>query len=175
LKRALFLDRDGTLIVHRPYLHDPAGVELLPGVRATLEWAVAEGFLLFLFTNQSGIGRGYFTWAQAEACNARMCELLGAKVRFAGTCIAPETPDQPAVYRKPSPRYIREMMAAHDLARDGTWMIGNSRTDVMAGVNAGVRAVLVHGESDDGVPPEVVRCATFGGLRGILSGGTVST
>ncbi|WP_415910904.1 D-glycero-alpha-D-manno-heptose-1,7-bisphosphate 7-phosphatase [Oleiharenicola sp. Vm1] len=168
--RGLFFDRDGTLIVHRHYLHDPDGVELLPGAREMLEWATEAGYRLFLFTNQSGIGRGLFTLAQAEACNVRMFELLGARVRFAGTCVAPETPEQPQVYRKPSPRYIREMIAAHGLDPRETWMIGNSRSDVMAGVNAGVRAALVHGDAGLGdLPAEVVRCESLTALRAVLA------
>ena len=169
-RRALFIDRDGTLIVHKAYLHDPAGVELLPAVRETLEWAAAAGYQLFLFTNQSGIGRGYFTLAQAEACNARMFELFGPRVRFSGTCIAPETPEQPALYRKPSPRFILEMLATHTLDATHSWMIGNSRSDVMAGVSAGIRAVLVHGDPDVGeLPVEVLRCDRFADLRELLA------
>lgn len=168
-RRALFLDRDGTLIVHRPYLHDPAGVELLPGVRETLEWAVAASYRLFLHTNQSGIGRGFFTLAQAEACNRRMIELLGARVSFAGACIAPEAPEQPAVYRKPSPRYIQEMLQAHELDPAATWMVGDKRSDVMAGVRAGVRAVLVGDDPEGEVPAEVLRCGTFADLRELLA------
>ena len=168
--RALFIDRDGTLIVHRPYMHDPAGVELLPGVREALEWAVGVGYILFLFTNQSGIGRGYFSLAQAEACNARLFGLLGPRVPFAGVCIAPETPDQPPVYRKPSPRFIIEKIAEHHLDPMDTWMIGDSSSDVMAGVNAGVRAILVHGDEDRGeLPPQVIRCAGFAELRTVLA------
>jgi D-glycero-D-manno-heptose 1,7-bisphosphate phosphatase len=62
--RALFFDRDGTLIVHKHYLSDPAGVELLPGVKSALHRAIGDGWLLFLFTNQSGVARGYYTLAQ---------------------------------------------------------------------------------------------------------------
>lgn len=168
---AWFLDRDGTLIVHKNYLCEPDQVELLPGVRETLEWAVSVGIRLFLFTNQSGIGRGYFTMGQVEACNARMLELLGPQVSFAGICIAPEAPDQPQVYRKPSPRYIHEMIASHGLDPAHTWMIGNSKSDVLAGVNARVGSVLVHpGDRLADVPKEVLHCRSFPELRSLPVG-----
>ncbi|HNC23306.1 MAG TPA: HAD-IIIA family hydrolase, partial [Opitutaceae bacterium] len=61
MSKALFLDRDGTLILDKTYLADPAGVELIPGVAAGLQRARTLGYKLFLFTNQSGIGRGYHT------------------------------------------------------------------------------------------------------------------
>jgi D-glycero-D-manno-heptose 1,7-bisphosphate phosphatase len=57
MSKALFLDRDGTIIVDKHYLADPAGVELIPGVRSALQRARELGYKLFLFTNQSGIGR----------------------------------------------------------------------------------------------------------------------
>ena len=60
-RSALFLDRDGTLILDKHYLADPADVELLPGVPEALRRARSLGYELFLFTNQSGIGRGLFT------------------------------------------------------------------------------------------------------------------
>jgi D-glycero-D-manno-heptose 1,7-bisphosphate phosphatase len=114
--RALFLDRDGTLIVDKIYLADPAGVELIPGAADALHQARALGYKLFLFTNQSGIGRGYHTMQDTHRVNARLEELLGPpRPAFDGICIAPEAPDQPAVYRKPSPKYILEMVAQHGL------------------------------------------------------------
>jgi D-glycero-D-manno-heptose 1,7-bisphosphate phosphatase len=142
--KALFLDRDGTLIVDVPYLADPTRVKLLPGVREGFVRARALGYRLFLFTNQSGVGRGYFTLEDALRCNARMVELLelGSDV-FAGSCIAPESPDQPSVYRKPSPRFILEMIAAHGLDPTQCVMVGDRESDVRAGLNAGTRAAGV--------------------------------
>ena len=67
--KALFLDRDGTLIVDVPYLADPTRVQLLPGVREGFIRARGLGYRFFLFTNQSGVGRGYFTLDDALRCN----------------------------------------------------------------------------------------------------------
>jgi len=144
MAKALFLDRDGTLILDRDYLADPAGVELIPGVTDALRRARRLGYLLFLFTNQSGIGRGYHTIEDTHRCNARMLEHLGLGADlFAGVCIAPEAPDQPSLYRKPSPRFIHEMIAAHRLDPAQCWMIGDRESDLDAGLNAGIRAAAV--------------------------------
>jgi len=141
---AVFLDRDGTLIENRHYLRSPEGVALLPGVAEALARARATGAKLFLFTNQSGIGRGYFTQTDVEAQNRRMLELLDlGDDLFAGICIAPERPDEPPVYRKPSPRFIHEMLAAHALAADTAWMVGDSPADWEAGLAAGIRAAAI--------------------------------
>lgn len=151
-KKAIFVDRDGSLIVYRPYLSNPAEVELLPGIRETMQQAVRDGYLLFLFSNQSGVGRGYFSMNDVELCNARMFELLG--VIFTGVCIATERPDEPLLYRKPSPRFINEMIALHRLDPKQCWMVGDALSDVCAGLNAGIHAVLLHSmESRLELPP----------------------
>ena len=144
MSKALFLDRDGTLIFDKHYLADPAGVELIPGVRDALARARSLGYLLFILTNQAGIGRGLYTLAETVACNTRMEELLALPPPlFTEVCIAPETPDQPPVYRKPSPKFIREMIAKYDLDPAQCVMVGDRESDVQAGLNAGVRAIAV--------------------------------
>lgn len=140
----------------RHYLADPAQVELLPGVKEVLHRWLAAGCRLFLLSNQSGIGRGLFTMADAERCHARMVELLELSAPgFSGVCMAPEAPDMPSVYRKPSPRYITEMIALYSLDPATTWMVGDRLSDVQAGLNAGVRSAWITAERQAGVPPEV--------------------
>ena len=156
---ALFLDRDGTIIRDSGYLADPAGVELLPGAAAALRRAAAQ-CRLYLFSNQSGIGRGFYTLAEAEAVNARMVELLGLPPPgFAAVCLAPETPEEPAVYRKPSPRFILECLARDRLDAGRCWILGDKRSDLEAGVRAGIRAAWIW--PADGRPAETRRyCET---------------
>jgi len=146
----LFLDRDGTIIYDKDYLADPAGVELIPGARNALRDALEKGYRLFLFTNQSGIGRGYYTLDQVHACNARMLELLGlGPDLFSEICIAPEAHSPPEgeddehYYRKPSPRFIREMLAKYTLSPVQCWMVGDRESDIEAGLRAGINAVAV--------------------------------
>ena len=141
---ALFLDRDGTLIEDRHFVGTVAQVTLLPGTRAALERLLAAGTKLFILSNQSGVGRGYFTLADVEAVNRRMIELLDlGPAPFAHICIAPERPDEPSRYRKPSPRFIEEMLAEHALAREACWMIGDRPSDWEAGPAAGVRVAAI--------------------------------
>jgi len=155
--KALFLDRDGTLIIDKVYLADPAGVELIPGAASALRQAQSLGYRLFLFTNQSGIGRGYHTLQDTLRVNARMEELLGLPTPvFDQICIAPEAPGQPSLYRKPSPRFIAEMIALHGLTARECWMVGDSAADIGAAVAAGIRAAAVRtGKIDPDSIPEV--------------------
>lgn len=144
MPRALFIDRDGTLIVDKVYLSDPDGVELFPGVAEALRRAKALGHRLFLFTNQSGIGRGYYSIEDALRVNARLNAMIGGpQPVFDEVCIAPEAPDQPMVYRKPSPRFIVETMAKYGLAPSDCTMVGDSAADIGAALAAGIRAVAV--------------------------------
>ena len=107
MHRAVFLDRDGTLIVEKHYLNDPEEVELFPGVGEALRALQDRGYLLVVVTNQSGIGRGLFTVEQMKSVNQRMEDCLaGAGVRIAATYFAPEAPDQPSRGRKPSPQFL---------------------------------------------------------------------
>jgi D-glycero-D-manno-heptose 1,7-bisphosphate phosphatase len=142
--KALFLDRDGTLIVDKVHLSDPAEVRLIPGAAEALRRARSLGYRLFLFTNQSGIGRGYHTLEDAVRVNCRMEELLALpRPVFDDVCIAPEAPDAPLVYRKPSPRFILESIAQFGLDPDQCWMVGDSASDVGAALAARIKPVIL--------------------------------
>lgn len=156
---ALFLDRDGTLIEDRHYLSEPEGVELIAGVKETLHGFIARGCRLFLFTNQSGVGRGLFPLEAVQRCNARMLELLALPAPgFVDMCVATEAPEMPPVYRKPSPRFIQEMIARHSLDTTSTWMVGDRVNDVNAGLNAGVQTALISSGTSEKIPMGVWRC-----------------
>ncbi len=148
---ALFLDRDGVIIHDVGYLSEPAGVKLLPGARAALCRAL-KTHRLFVLTNQSGIGRGYYTWQEAEAVNARMLHLLHLPPPgIEQLAMAPERPDEPPTYRKPSPRFILEMIAREELDPEQCWMVGDRLSDLQAGIRAGIRAALL---TPGGVTPD---------------------
>lgn len=147
----LFFDRDGTLIEEARYLHDPEAIRFLPGVVETLR-RLAGSYRIFLFTNQSGIGRGYYPWEAAEAVNRRMERRIGPEFHFSAVCMAPETPDRPPVYRKPSPRFILETLRDFDLDPAGCWMFGDRVSDARAGIRAGIRSALL--ESPEALTPD---------------------
>jgi len=139
---AVFLDRDGTLVVDRGYLDNVAGIELLPGTAAALARLQAAGFILVVVTNQSGIGRGFYARSMVAAQHRRLGHLLAA----AGICIAavevcPHTPAAGCPCRKPAPamffRAARRL--GIDLAR--SYMVGDKGSDVLAGRRAGCKAL----------------------------------
>ena len=148
MKRGIFLDRDGTLIRDTGYVKDPEGIELIPGAREALQLLQDMDCMLFMFTNQSGVWRGYYPMEAVYACNERMFELLSMPQKiFAEICIAPEHPDAPSKYRKPSPAFITEMLAKHSLDPQLCWMVGDRSSDLQTGINAGIQsAALLTGD-----------------------------
>src|SRR4051812_49435363 len=158
MSKALFLDRDGTLIIDKVYLADPAGVEVIPGVAEGLQRARALGYKFFLFTNQSGIARGFHTLADTLSVNARMEEIVGlAPPLFQEVCIAPEMPGAPSLYRKPSPRFILEKIAQYRFDPLHCWMVGDSAADIGAGLGANINVAAVRtGKVDPTALPEVI-------------------
>ncbi|MFU8893839.1 MAG: D-glycero-alpha-D-manno-heptose-1,7-bisphosphate 7-phosphatase [Luteolibacter sp.] len=148
--RAIIFDRDGTLIEHVPYLADPSYVSILPGVRDAIALVRSAGVKLFLHSNQSGVGRGFFDLPDVEACNQRMLDLLGFGYDlFARTCIAPEAPGTPSKYRKPSPAFAHEIMMDFGYAPQEVCYIGDRGSDLATADAAGTRGVGVSTGLDD--------------------------
>jgi len=144
MNRAIFLDRDGTLIVEKNYLHRPEDVIVFPGAGAALKKLSDAGFKLFIVTNQSGIGRGLFTMADAESVNERVSrEFARDGVHFEKTYIAPETPDQPSRNRKPSPQFLFDARDEFNLNLAESFMVGDKLIDLECGWNAGVKKSIL--------------------------------
>jgi D-glycero-D-manno-heptose 1,7-bisphosphate phosphatase len=139
----LLVDRDGTLIIEREYLSDPAGVELLPGASEGLLRFRQAGFRLVVVTNQAGIGRGYYTVADMEAVNHRMVELFGEQgVDFDAILHCPHAPKDNCDCRKPNTAMAEEALARFP-APDRLVMIGDKALDVEMGRRVGAITVLV--------------------------------
>jgi len=144
MRPAVFLDRDGTLIEERHYLHRPEEVQLFPGAAAALRRLRNAGFALFLVTNQSGVGRGYFTLTDVERVHERLLADLGPGDWFERIYTAAEAPDQPSRGRKPSPQFLFDAREEFGLDLTRSYMIGDKLIDLECGWNAGVaRALLV--------------------------------
>jgi D-glycero-D-manno-heptose 1,7-bisphosphate phosphatase len=152
-QKAVFLDRDGTLIVDKPYNANPNEIELLPGAVEGLTVLRDAGYLLIVVTNQSGIARGYFDECALQSMHRRLSELLRpAGITIAAFYFCPHHVDGkvPTLARfcgcrKPSPGMI--LRAASDWSIDlrNSWLIGNSLSDAEAASAAGCNAILVGG------------------------------
>lgn len=141
---AILLDRDGTLIVERHYLSDPALVELETGAIDGLHKLSEAGWPLVVLTNQSGIGRGYFDRSVVDAVNTAVHEKLSLNGIFiAGWYVCPHGPEDGCTCRKPLPGLALEAAEMLEIDLDASWMIGDKLSDVGLAQAIGARGILV--------------------------------
>jgi D-glycero-D-manno-heptose 1,7-bisphosphate phosphatase len=141
---ALFLDRDGTLVVERGYLADPEGIELLPGVGAALRTLAGHGIALVVISNQAGVGRGRFPIEAAWATMARLRRALRAEgVELDAVRFCPHAPDAGCRCRKPGTLLLEEAAEDLHLSLAGSAMVGDRWLDAAAGRAAGGTGILV--------------------------------
>ena len=144
--RAVFLDRDGTIVEDPGFLHEPGKVRLLPGAGEAIHRLNQAGWLVITVSNQSGIARGLYDASAYNAVQRRLVELLAAHgARLDGAYLCPHHPDitGPCECRKPGVRLFREAQTALglDLARS-VW-VGDRLSDVEPARRLGGRAFLV--------------------------------
>ncbi|MDQ6913173.1 MAG: HAD family hydrolase [Verrucomicrobiota bacterium] len=137
---AVFLDRDGTLMRDVEYCGDPKQVEIFDGVWQALRRLKNAGFKLIVITNQSGIGRGYFTEEDYRAVEAEVQRQLPM---IDATYFCPHQPNDDCACRKPKPQMIFDAQSEHHLDLGRSFFIGDKPLDAECGRNAGVRTILV--------------------------------
>jgi len=143
-RRFVLLDRDGTIIVERNYLSDQRLVELIDGAAKGLSMMREMGLGLAVVTNQSGIGRGYFTLEQLHLIHERMRNLLaGEGVSIDGIFFCPHTPDDGCPCRKPQPELVVQAATALDFEPSQCFVIGDKPCDIELGQNVGAQTILV--------------------------------
>jgi D-glycero-D-manno-heptose 1,7-bisphosphate phosphatase len=141
---AIFIDRDGTLIADKDYLHKPEEVEFIEGAIAALKRAVEAGFEIVMVTNQSGVGRGYFTMDDVNTVHEHIArEMSAQQVSMLHVYVAPEAPDAPSRGRKPSPQFLLDARATYNLDLARSYMVGDKLIDLECGWNAGVKKSIL--------------------------------
>lgn len=169
MKKAVFLDRDGVLIEQVAYLSSPEQVVLVPGAAEALKIVRRHGDVAVVISNQSGVGRGYFTAADVDAVHDRIQALLAAEgAAVDAYCYCPHAPDEKCSCRKPSPEMILRAAAKFDIDVASSLMLGDKMSDLECGVNAGcARSVLVRTGYGAEEEPEA-RAAGFAVAAGLL-------
>lgn len=176
LRRAVFLDRDGTIIEDRDYLSDPAGVALLPGAAEAIRRLNEAGIPVFVVTNQSGIGRGYFGESEYEAVHRQMVEHLEkAGAEIAATYHCPHAPDHnpPCECRKPKAGLFEAAARDHQIDLSASFFIGDRLRDLQAGTERGGKGFLIEGTEAPGagrLPERVQRVTSLSDAVDAISG-----
>ena len=152
MNKAVFLDKDGTVIKDVPYNVDPDLITLLPGAINGLQQLQAKGYLLIMMTNQAGVARGYFTEDQLSAVEQRLQQLLGEhQVQLNGFYYCPNHPEGTVEpynvacnFRKPMPGMLLQAAEEHKIDLQNSSMIGDILHDVEAGNRAGCHTILIN-------------------------------
>lgn len=149
--RTVFVDKDGTLVVDVPFNVDPGLIRLAPGSRKGLELLRDAGCRFFVFSNQPGVARGYFSESELGPVEERIRELLlDMGIRLEGFYYCPHHPDGVVEgysfecrCRKPAPGMLLRAAAEHGIDLASSWLLGDLLHDVEAGRRAGMTTVLV--------------------------------
>src|SRR5947199_9880520 len=137
---AVFLDRDGTIMHDADYCSDPKQVQIFDGAAAVLHRLKNAGYKIIVITNQSGIGRGFFTEKQYRAVEAEVARQVGDDLIDA-TYFCPDPPREPSKCRKPAPGMILEAARDHEVDLGHSFLIGDKEIDAECAHNAGLRAM----------------------------------
>ncbi|TAM75225.1 HAD family hydrolase [bacterium] len=146
-RRAVFLDRDGTIMADVGYPSDPRQVRLVPHAAEGLKLLQEHGYALVVVSNQSGIARGRLTLEDAQRVNAELQRRLRelGDVRIEAFYLCPHLDRDGCDCRKPKPGMIERAIAEHRYAREGSVAIGDRPRDIEAGRNARLRTVRIIG------------------------------
>ncbi len=146
MKKAIFFDRDGTLIIDRVYLNDVNQIEYLPGVFSALKSLQDAGFIFVVVTNQSGVARGIVDLKNLELIHQKItADFEKNQIHFAGFYFAPHSVESNHRTRKPNPGMLEDAAHEHGIDLKQSWMVGDRMTDVEAGHRAGTRTILLPG------------------------------
>jgi histidinol-phosphate phosphatase family protein len=144
LRKAVFIDRDGTINVDVHYLSTPSDLNLYPGVAKGIATLAKGGFLIVIITNQSGIARGNLTHEMLAEIHNRLHALIeesGGHIDAIYYC--PHHPDEKCACRKPQPGMLQKAISDMHIDPKQSFIIGDRMLDVEAGKAVGLKAVLV--------------------------------
>ena len=142
-RKAIILDRDGVLIEDKNYSYKIEDLDVLPGVIEGLK-QLQEEFVFFIVTNQSGIGRGYYTVEDFHKYNDYLISILNENnIKIEKTFFCPHVKKDNCECRKPNPKYLKEIANQWDIDLTSSWMIGDHPSDIQFGINGGLKTVYM--------------------------------
>lgn len=169
--KAIFLDRDGVINEDYGYVHDIDNFEFMDGIFDICLFFKKKNYHLIICTNQSGIGRGYYTKAEFESLNTWMIsKFQDHEIPILDVYYCPHLPNKNCKCRKPSPGMLIDASKKHNIKLEMSYMIGNSESDILAGKRAGVKSTILirqkgssHGKSTkaDYIVKNIKECSKY--------------
>ncbi len=173
-RRAVFLDRDGTIAEDVHYCSRVEDFKILPGVPQGIQLLNEHGFKVVVITNQSGIARGYFTEETLSLIHQRMKdELTRYNAWVDAIYICPHHPEERCECRKPKPTLLLQAAKEMDIALQFSYMVGDDIKDIEAGRAAGCKTIMVttgpnQGNSQTGKPPDYISSNLYEAVEWIV-------
>lgn len=175
MNKAVFLDRDGTIIKDVVYLSKEEDIEIIPEAVEAIKIFNKNNYLVILITNQSGIARGYYSIDQFEKVNKKVVDIFKQKGAIIDDAYFCPHFENDCSCRKPNPGMIFEAAKNHQIDLNKSFVIGDKGTDIEAGKNAGCKTVLVltglENAQDQSVKPDFVAKDALEAVEWIVKNG----
>lgn len=150
-RKVVVLDRDGTIVVDRDYLDDPAGLSFLPGAAEGLQRLYANGLRLVVITNQSGVARGRFDLNRLAQIHSRFNEMVSlAGAHLEGIYFCPHGPDEGCACRKPATGLLEQAASQLGFELSSVIVIGDKESDIELGRRVGAPTILIRADTATG-------------------------
>jgi D-glycero-D-manno-heptose 1,7-bisphosphate phosphatase len=143
MQKAIFLDRDGVINIEKNYLYKKEDFEFINGVFDTLKSLQRNGYKLFIITNQSGIGRGYYSIDDFNKLTSWMIdEFEKNQIKISQVEFCPHAPTEECSCRKPNTGMIDNILKNYDIDLENSWLIGDKKSDILCAINVGIKNTI---------------------------------
>jgi len=141
--KAVFLDRDGVINIEKNYLYKIEDFEFIDGVFNSLIYLQNLDYKLFIITNQSGIGRGYYTQEDFNKLTSWMLEQFEEKkIKISQVEFCPHTPQVNCNCRKPKSGMVDNILKNHNINLQNSWLIGDKKSDILCAKQANIKNTI---------------------------------
>ena len=147
MQKALFLDRDGVINIDHGYVSKIEDFQFTDGIFELLQLFLSKGYLLFIVTNQSGIGRGYYSEDDFLNLTSYMLdEFKKRDIKITSIEYCPHAPEERCGCRKPQIGMIENILSKYKIDLKSSWLIGDKQSDIDLAHNAGIACTIAIGE-----------------------------
>lgn len=166
MQKAVFLDRDGVINIEKDYLYKIEDFEFTEGLFTALSSFKKSGYKLFIITNQSGIGRGYYSEEDFKTLTKWMIEEFQKReILISAVKYCPHAPNENCTCRKPLPKMITDLQEEFSIDLKNSWVIGDKECDIKCALNAKIENTILvrsgHKINEENTQAKYIRNSVF--------------